>query len=281
MRIAVTGAGGMLARYVIPGLLDANNEVISVVRPRGNPFDLAVDVQVVEHDIVDGGSSLLSKIGELDALLHLAWGGLDDFQSLLHIDVELPVHYKFVREIVQGGVNKIFIAGTCLEYGAKSGGLHELMDVHPDSPYGYAKNSLRRQLEFLKEEVPFDLGWFRLFYLYGDDKKSTGIYSQFKKAVERGECIFNMSMGEQLRDYLHVEDAARYIVELILAADDVGLVNISSGNPASVRRLVEGWIEESGANISLNLGFYPYPEYEPLAFWGESNKRESILEGIK
>ena len=56
-------------------------------------------------------------------------------------------------------------------------------------------------------------------------------------------------------------------------------MNVCSGRPVSVRRLVEGWIRDNGWTIDLNLGHYPYPDYEPMAFWGERRKLDRILGG--
>jgi dTDP-6-deoxy-L-talose 4-dehydrogenase (NAD+) len=55
-----------------------------------------------------------------------------------------------------------------------------------------------------------------------------------------------------------------------------GIINCCSGKPVAVRRLVEQRIAERGAIISLNLGYFPYPDYEPMAFWGNSKKIDSI-----
>jgi dTDP-6-deoxy-L-talose 4-dehydrogenase (NAD+) len=49
-------------------------------------------------------------------------------------------------------------------------------------------------------------------------------------------------------------------------------MNICSGESVSVRRLVEHRIAKRGADIRLNLGYYPYPTYEPMAFWGNPAK---------
>ena len=59
---------------------------------------------------------------------------------------------------------------------------------------------------------------------------------------------------------------------------DNGVVNVCSGEPISVRKLVEGWIEDNGWSIKLNLGYYPYPDYEPMAFWGDRRKLDRCLE---
>ncbi|MFM8742985.1 MAG: methyltransferase domain-containing protein, partial [Cytophagales bacterium] len=79
--------------------------------------------------------------------------------------------------------------------------------------------------------------------------------------------IFNMSGGEQLRDYLPVEAVAQQLFELYVSTR-TGTYNICSGNPISVRRLVEERIKDRCASIQPNLGYYPYPDYEPMAFWG-------------
>ena len=86
-----------------------------------------------------------------------------------------------------------------------------------------------------------------------------------------------MSGGEQLRDYLSVAEAAKHIVSLALIKKDIGTINVCSGSPISVRRLVEGWVKENGWSIRLNLGHYPYPDHEPMAFWGDRSKMDQIL----
>jgi dTDP-6-deoxy-L-talose 4-dehydrogenase (NAD+) len=157
--------------------------------------------------------------------------------------------------------------------------LHEDLPTRPENPYGFAKDALRRELEFLKTAKPFALTWARLFYLYGEGQAGTSLLPQLRQAVARGDKAFNMSGGEQLRDYLTVDAAADLLVSLALARRDAGAVNVCSGRPVSVRRLVEGWIRDNGWTIDLNLGHYPYPDYEPMAFWGERRKLDHILGG--
>jgi len=54
-------------------------------------------------------------------------------------------------------------------------------------------------------------------------------------------------------------------------------LNICSGKPISVRQLVEKNILEAKAKIKLNLGYYPYANYEPMAFWGDATKLQKVL----
>jgi nucleoside-diphosphate-sugar epimerase len=80
-----------------------------------------------------------------------------------------------------------------------------------------------------------------------------------------------------VRDYLPVAQAASYLVALAMGDRDNGVVNVCSGEPISVRKLVEGWIKDNGWSIKLNLGHYPYPDYEPMEFWGDRQKLDRCL----
>jgi dTDP-6-deoxy-L-talose 4-dehydrogenase (NAD+) len=111
-----------------------------------------------------------------------------------------------------------------------------------------------------------------LFYLYGEGQSSKSLFSQLQAAVENQQVVFNMSGGEQLRDYMHVCEVARCLVKLTLSLQSIGVINVCSGEPISIRRLVEQWIEKHNWKIQLNLGHYPYPDYEPMAFWGGREK---------
>jgi dTDP-6-deoxy-L-talose 4-dehydrogenase (NAD+) len=67
-----------------------------------------------------------------------------------------------------------------------------------------------------------------------------------------------------------VTEVAHRLVELTLNPGDRGPINICSGQPISVRRLVEGWIDRNGWHIVPKYGALPYPDYEPMAFWGDA-----------
>ena len=232
---------------------------------------------MVQVDLYAPPPNVFDVMGRPDVLIHLAWGGLPNYRSLHHFEYELPIQYRFLSGLVRSGLSGLVVAGTCFEYGMQSGQLSETMESHPANPYGFAKDTLRRQLKYLRENQPFALTWTRLFYLYGDGQAESSLLPQLKRAVEQGHEVFNMSGGEQLRDYLSVTDVAKNLVMLALNRADMGVVNICSGKPISVRKLVEGWINENHRNIKLNLAHHPYVDYEPFAFWGDRGKLDSFL----
>lgn len=281
MRIAVTGATGFIGTHVLAELSKHPVDIVAVVR-RNAPVDrAALRTEVIQIDLQNPPDNAFALLGNPDVLIHLSWDGLPNYGSLHHFERELPMQYRFLRGLVQAGLPALVVSGTCFEYGYQSGKLSEGMETHPITPYGYAKDALRRQLHYLHEKRPFELIWTRLFYVYGSGQAASSLWSQLQLSVARRDRIFNMSGGEQLRDYLPVADVAKHIVMLALHRADIGVVNICSGKPTSVRRLVEGWIKENGWDIDLNLGYHPYPSYEPMAFWGDRIKLDTLLEGIQ
>lgn len=277
MRVAVTGASGFIGRHVLAELEYCQVEIYAVTRDANRLQNISAGVHVVEMDIALPRKDFYIQMGCPDVLIHLAWDGLPNYKSLHHFESELPRHYHFLKTLIEAGLPSLFVAGTCFEYGMQSGALSEDVKPCPNNPYGYAKNALRQQLEFLKSAKPFNLAWGRLFYMYGERQPGSSLYSMLKNAVLHGDSVFNMSGGEQLRDYLPVTEVARRIVMLALSGSDTGTVNICSGEPVSVRRQVEQWLMENNWEIQLNLGYYPYPDYEPMAFWGDAAKLQNIL----
>lgn len=277
MKIAVTGAAGFIGRHVLNELARQTVEVTAIIRSPVAEAAALPCAREVRLDIHDAPAAAFELMGRPDALIHLAWDGLPNYRSLHHFEQELPAQYRFLKNLVASGLKNLQVVGTCFEYGMQSGPLSEDMEPRPNNSYGFAKDSLRRQLEYLKATHPFNLVWSRLFYLHGEGQAENSLLPQLRKAVERGDATFDMSGGEQLRDYLPVSEVARSIVALTLKQADIGVVNIGSGQPISVRKLVEGWIKDNGWTINLNLGCYPYPDYEPLAFWGVAGKLTSLI----
>jgi nucleoside-diphosphate-sugar epimerase len=271
MKVAVTGARGFIGRHVLRELAQRDVEVIATQRPgaaRHRPA--TANVRWIALDIAAPPEDCFAVLQSPDVLLHLAWDGLPNYRSPAHLQTELPNQISFLGNIVSHGLPALVAVGTCLEYGQQSGALAADKETRPTTAYGCAKDSLRKDLQSLKSRHPYKLTWARLFYMYGDDQPATSLFPMLKAAVRAGQKEFPMSGGEQLRDYLPVDEVARQLVDLAVSPGDPGPINICSGQPVSVRWLVETWIEQNGWNIEPVYGKLPYPDYEPMAFWGSS-----------
>ncbi|HUS50932.1 MAG TPA: NAD-dependent epimerase/dehydratase family protein, partial [Candidatus Paceibacterota bacterium] len=214
---------------------------------------------------------------EPDLLIHLAWEGVSEMNSLVHIEKNLFSSYFFIKNMVLGGLKNLSVAGTCVEYGMKEGCLREDMKTDPVLSYALSKDCLRKFIGELKKKHEFHFKWIRLFYMYGKGQNPKSILSQLDTALEKDEVVFNMSGGEQLRDYLPVERVAEYIVKISIQNEIEGMINCCSGKPISIKELVEDHLKQKGKKIKLNLGYYPYSDYEPMEFWGDVAKLNKIL----
>ncbi|MBI5024577.1 MAG: NAD(P)-dependent oxidoreductase [Candidatus Omnitrophica bacterium] len=278
MKVLVTGATGFIGQYLVPELLARHHSVMAVARDAGRAQKMPWHKQVtfIASDIYDPALDPLRVFGVPDAVVHLAWPGLPNYKDLFHFEKNLPADYAFLKSMILGGVKHVLVTGTCLEYGMQSGALSEETVTVPATPYGLAKDTLRKFLQALQSKHLFTLQWVRLFYMYGPGQNPGSLLAQLDSAIARKEAVFNMSGGEQVRDYLPVEEAARDLASLLDHPDCSGIINCCSGNPITVRQLVEQRIADRRSDIKLNLGHYPYPDYEPMAFWGDNTKIKSL-----
>ncbi len=280
MKVLVTGASGFIGNYVVTELLKNNHQVIatSVNEDKARGFSWYNEVQYLSLDFSKLQKNTdyfhFFKIPEI--VIHLAWEGLPNYQSLFHIEENLSRHYAFLKNLLINGANDITVAGTCMEYGLQEGMLNEEMPALPSNPYAIAKDTLRKFLEQLQKFYSFNLKWTRLFYMYGKGQNPKAILSQLESALANGEDEFNMSGGEQQRDYLPVEKVAKYMVKIATQKKVTGIINCCSNQPITINRLVENFLTEKKQIIKLNKGFSPYPEYEPMHFWGDDTKLKMV-----
>ncbi|MBW1705212.1 MAG: NAD(P)-dependent oxidoreductase [Deltaproteobacteria bacterium] len=279
MKILVTGATGFIGTHVVSILAKQGYNVIATSRNlnKAESYEWFSQIEYIPCDLSSIKKNYFQFFREPEILIHLAWEGLDNYKDLLHFERNLPVHYSFIKNMVCNGLRHVVVAGTCLEYGMQYGCLTEDLNTKPKVPYGLAKDTLRKNLEQLFNIYSVIFQWTRLFYLYGEGQSEKSLLSQLNSAVRKGDEFFNMSGGEQLRDYLPVEKAAQYIRDIALQNKVQGIINCCSGTPVSILRFVKKYLDEKGYSIKLNLGFYPYPDYEPMAFWGDNKKLQRVL----
>jgi len=279
-KILVTGATGFIGNYVVRELLNRGYEVIATSRDKEKALAASwyKKITYIQFDLSQFESTVnyYSFFNEPDAMIHLAWEGLPNYKESFHVEKNLPVHFAFLENLVQNGLTNLTVSGTCFEYGMKEGCLTENMECEPANPYALAKNELREKLETLQSRIPFIFKWVRLFYMYGKGQSPKSLISQLEVAISKGEKEFNMSGGEQVRDFLPVEHVASYISDIALQDKVTGIINCCSGRPVKVKQFILEYLQTVNKAIPLNLGYYPYTDYEPMSFWGNHEKLKTI-----
>jgi len=280
-KILVTGATGFIGNFVIKALLEWEFDVIATSSDaeKAKTYDWYRKVSYKELNFTALNQSLnyFTFFGEPDSLIHLAWEGLPNYKSSFHIDENLPRHRYFLENLIQNGLRDMTVAGTCLEYGMLEGCLSEEMDVNPSVPYAISKNILRKELEPICKDHQVHFKWVRFFYMFGRGQNPNSLFAQLDKAIDNHESVFNMSGGEQERDFLPVEKMVRFFISIALQQKIEGVINCCSGVPIKVINLVKEILKERSSSLNLNLGYYPYTDYEPMSFWGDNFKLKKII----
>ena len=277
MKVALTGGTGFIGQHVRKLLAKSSHEVSLVLRDQAKISELGANEKFVIADIREDRSDWFDYLSRPDVLLHLAWGGLPNYLDSYHFDVELPSQVKFLNNLIIGGLCQLVVTGTCYEYGLTSGALVESQETNPNTPYGIAKDLLRRELFEIQLRQNFELTWARIFYPYGDGQSEMSIYSQLRAAMTSGDQQFKMGSGKQVLDFISVEKVASTLVSLTTRCAGVGVVNIGSGEPQSVLDFVKDQIQVLGAQLEPLVGALPDRNFESQAFCADTQKLHGLL----
>ncbi len=276
VRVAVTGGSGFLGRRVVHRLAEVGARTVLLVRPGSTPPEGHLIERSLEVDFDAPPADLYEQAGRPQVLVHLSWSSLDDPSSPDHEAVELPRNAEVARTLIRPGLERVIATGTSLEYGMVHGPVAETTPAAPTTAYGRAKVALHAELRARCDEVDATLVWARVFPLLGHDQPDRELLGRLRTAVQQQQPIFEMSLGEQLRDYLPVEDAGAIVADLALDERAEGIYNVCSGEPISIRRLAEEWCEQHGSPITLRFGRRPLPTHESIAYWGDRTRLDVL-----
>jgi nucleoside-diphosphate-sugar epimerase len=187
-----------------------------------------------------------------DATVYVASGLLDprlDAQQLAAVNLELP------KNVLAGaGIHglRVVTFGTVME-----------RLLTQQNPYVQSKSALGRHVADLAH-AGADVAHVQVHTLFGSGEPSPFMFLGLIANALRAQTQFRMTQGTQLREYHHVDDEARAVLQLIKAGRR-GVFDLSSGAPVSLRDLAETTFAAFGASALLELGAIPEPLDENYA----------------
>lgn len=234
-RVLVTGASGFVGRHCIAPLLKAGFEVHCVSR---TPHPDA-DATWHRADLLAMGEigALLARVRP-SHILHLAW---DVRPGVYWTSID---NYQWVRASLElleafavNGGQRACMVGTCAEYDWSTGPCTEFQTpCRPATPYGICKYALSTMLDSFARQFSLSATWPRLFYMYGPFEKPARLLPTAILTLVAGQPLA-CTDGNQIRDFLCVEDVASALVAL-LTSDVTGPVNVASGAPIAIKDMV-------------------------------------------
>lgn len=276
MKILVTGANGYLGQGIVKQILDNGYEVVATDIKTEHIDNRADKIECNLFNIEDP----YNYFHQPDVILHLAWRDGFVHYSDAHID-DLSKHYHFLKKLVESGICQIAVMGSMHEVGFFEGSINENTPCHPITPYGISKLALREltQMLCMKNAVKFQ--WLRGYYIVGNSKYGSSIFSKITAAEEEGKRKFPFTMGQNQYDFIDYDDFARKVAASVTQNKVLGIIEICSGQPEKLADRVERFIQENGYKIMLEYGAFPDRPYDSKAIWGDSKKIDQIMENCK
>ncbi|MGI8730953.1 MAG: NAD-dependent epimerase/dehydratase family protein, partial [Solirubrobacteraceae bacterium] len=203
-------------------------------------------------------------------LLHLAWYAehgrfWTSTENLRWVAATIAL----VQAFAEHGGERAVLAGTCAEYrwGAVGPCVEGVTPLEPATLYGTAKHATRAVLQTAAEELGIALGWGRVFFLYGPGEAPGRLVAAVARALVAGERA-PTGDGAQVRDLLHVDDAAGAFAAL-LDSPVTGAANIGSGEGRRLLDVIEEIARAAGRSDLLDIGALPARAGDPAELVAE------------
>lgn len=263
-RVLVTGGAGFVGSHVAEAHLEHGDRVwILDDLSSGRAGNVPPGAEFVEMDVADPGTRDFVREGGFDLVNHHA------AQIDVRVSVSDPIAdaranilglINILEGAREGGAERVvFISSGGVVYGEpRTFPTPETEPKRPVSPYGVSKLTGEHYLDYYRQVHGLDHVALRYGNVYGprqDPNGEAGVVAIFSNRLLRQEPLVIYGDGQQLRDYVYVEDVARAnVLAAEMALDDgpgidARAYNIGTGAATSVNTLAEVLEEVSGTRV--------------------------------
>lgn len=242
MKVLLTGVDGFIGARLARHLLAEGHQVYGLVRPGSviKRVNQLHQLELVEANLQDGdGTQRVIDQIHPEAAVHLAWYAVHGkfWTAPENLDC-VSMTLGLAKSLAAAGCHRLIGAGTCAEYDWNAHTFsEESTPVRPGTLYGICKDATRRILSGYCAETSMSFAWARIFFVYGPAETPSRLIPSVTQKLIDGEPV-ELSHGKQIRDFLHVDDAAVALSALLKSTAN-GPVNIGSGQPVSLRAVAE------------------------------------------
>lgn len=259
----ITGGTGFVGSHVVRRLVQERCDVAVLLRSERNRWrleDVWAQLTVVPGSLAD----ILSVAPAItafkpDVILHLGWAGANSyrFQNLPEqVFDNVPGSLELIRLAAECEARKFVGMGSVIEYGSTQFPVDEEQPARPHNLYGAAKYAVALMGERLAAVYGMQFAWFRLYWAYGPGDDAARMIPSVIMTLLRGEKP-SVTKGEQYWDYLYIDDLVDAVYR-VAVGDAVGTFNLGSGEPHTVREVVECIRDQIDPSLPIGFGEVPY-----------------------
>lgn len=272
MKFFVTGATGFIGSHFLNTLFK-NGHTAVAIRRKSNKSRIKLIKEPIwcTGKLTDDWSNQLKNC---DAFVHLASAGVNINMNNWDycFDVNVNQSLTLWKSAIDNGINKFLICGSCYEYG-KSGEEYEYIptnaELKPIGAYGTSKAVASISALGLARTFDLNLVIARLFHTYGEGEAKTRFWPSLLKA-SMDNVNFEMSKGEQIRDFTPVEEVSKKLFDLAISLSELpsgGIIkNIGRGTPTSLLEFANEQWSKRNSKGKLIPGALPYRKEEIMRY---------------
>lgn len=292
IRVLLTGGGGFVAPYFVRALRAQAKAPCEILATGRKAEDIADIGRLVALDITDA-RAVNETVAAFrpSVILHLA--GVSDLAAAQAnpvaawaINVEGTLN--FARAALEHVPQSSFLfAGSCQVYGASAAAGQPLTEDHvlaPISEYGATKAAADLALGALAARGLRTIR-FRPFNHIGTGQSDAFAIPSFAAQIARIERklqlpVIKVGNLEAERDFLDVRDVANAYAQAAMLAETIEpgtILNLASGHPIRMRKILDTLIALSGANISVEIDQARWRPNELPLLVGNADKARAML----
>lgn len=224
MRIAVTGASGVLGRGLTARLLSQGHDVVGIARRRPESWPSAA--QFVAADIRDG-AAVSRAVAGADVVAHCAWVNDPGPDARISDEVNIGGTANVLRAMAESGTRRIIFASSAHVYGQVGTPNSERDATTPVSRFGLQKAHVEEML------AAADVGsvTIRSALILG---RTVDNWVRRVLALP----VLAAGDGDQPLQVVHIDDALRLLTQAIVGPETVsGAVNLAAPGVITLRQL--------------------------------------------
>ena len=261
MRVVLTGATGYIGGRLAVGLAEEGHDVSAIVRESSSVSSLRASVPDIDIFRLGGEISELASWmsgSSAQVVMHLAadqdqTDALDAVGQLVESNVGLTAALAAAAAAV--GVTGFINTGSFSQHADGTAA------YSPSTLYAATKQAAAAILEYYRRATPMACTTLQLADVYGPDDTRSKVLDLLLGASENGERLA-MSPGEQLLDFVHVNDVVAayvHVAEAMLDGQDLDAVySVGSGRVLSLRGAVALWQQATGRSVQVDWGGRAY-----------------------
>lgn len=258
MRVLVTGGAGFLGSHIVNLLLSEGHKVTVLDNlSKGHKDSVNSKAYLIVGDMADPIKTKEALSG-VDAVIHMA-GLIIVPESVkkpdLYVKTNVLGTVSLLNSMKEENVKKIIFSSSACVYGEpKNLPITEKEPLHPDNPYGASKASIEAFLQSYHAVFGFDVTILRYFNPYGPGElhnPETHAIPNFIKAVLAKKPIPLYWKGEQVRDFIYIEDLARAHTD-VLKLNGFNIFNVGSDSGVKIKDVVDQIFKIVGFTVPID-----------------------------